>query len=200
MSLADLAGGSVLLLLVILAVANIILGMGMPTTAVYILLAVLGGPALVQMGIEPLAAHLFIFYYGMMSMIPPPICFAAYAGAAIAGSNYMQTGYAAMRLGIVAYIMPFLFVFSPALLLKGSPEVVLQAMITAIVAAVLLGVAMSGYLFRPLVRAKRVVIALASLALFVPAHGQFGSFGLVSDVVGGVVAVGMVTWEWRNSR
>ncbi|MDP2659833.1 MAG: TRAP transporter fused permease subunit [Dehalococcoidia bacterium] len=198
MSLVEMAGGSVLLLLFIVAVANIILGMGMPTTAVYILLAVLGAPAIIQMGIDPLAAHLFIFYYGMMSMITPPICFAAYAGAAIAGANYMRTGYTAMRLGIVAYVMPFLFVFSPALLLKGSPEEVLQAMFTAIAGAILLGVAVSGYMFRPLVLAKRLVIALAALGLFIPASGQFGAFGLYTDIFGGAIAVVMVAWEWRG--
>jgi TRAP transporter 4TM/12TM fusion protein len=198
MSLVDLAGGNVIFLLVIVAVANIVLGMGMPTTAVYILLAVLSAPALIQLGIEPLAAHLFILYYGMMSMITPPICFAAYAGAAIADSNYMRTGFAAMRLGIVAYLVPFLFVFSPALLLMGSPAEVVQAMITAMVAAILLGVALVGYLFRGLDTTKRVLFAVAALALFIPAHGQFGSFGLISDALGGSLAAILFFWEWRS--
>lgn len=197
-SLAGLAGGSVVLMLIILAVANIILGMGMPTTAVYILLAVLGAPALIQMGIDPLAAHMFILYYGMMSMITPPICFAAYAAAAIGNCSYLRTGYASMRLGIVAYVVPFLFVFSPALLLMGPLGEVFQAAVTAVVGVILLGVAMTGYLFRPLGLAKRGVLAAASLALFIPASGQFGTFGLITDVVGGALAVGMLAWEWRG--
>jgi TRAP transporter 4TM/12TM fusion protein len=197
-SLAGLAGGSVVLMLIILAVANIILGMGMPTTAVYILLAVLGAPALIQMGIDPLAAHMFIFYYGMMSMITPPICFAAYAAAAIGNCSYLRTGYASMRLGIVAYVVPFLFVFSPALLLMGPLGEVFQAAVTAVVGVILLAVALTGYLFRPLGLAKRGVFAAASLALFIPASGQFGTFGLITDVVGGALAVGMLAWEWKG--
>lgn len=200
MSLTNLAGGSVFLLLVILAVVNIILGMGMPTTSVYILLAVLGAPALIQMGIQPLAAHMFIFYYGMMSMITPPICFAAYAGAALAGANYLRTGYSAMRLGVVAYLMPFLIVFAPALMLQGPLVEVAQAAITAIIGAVLLAAAMSGFFMRRLNMVKRAVFATASLGLFIPASGQFGAFGLYTDIAGGVLAVGMVAWEWRGSR
>ncbi len=200
MSLANLAGGSVIFLLIMLAVVNIILGMGMPTTSVYILLAVLGAPALIQMGIEPLPAHMFIFYYGMMSMITPPICFAAYAGAALAGANYLRTGYSAMRLGIVAYLMPFLIVFAPALLLRGPLGEVVQAAVTATVGAVLLAAAMSGYFMRRLNVAKRAIFAAASLALFIPASGQFGAFGLYTDIFGAIVAVGMIAWEWRGSR
>jgi TRAP-type uncharacterized transport system fused permease subunit len=89
----------------------------MPTTAVYVVVALTLAPAIVKLGIVPLAAHLFVFYWAMLSMITPPICIAAFAGAAIARTSPMRTGYACMRLGVIAYIIPFVFVFDPLLLL-----------------------------------------------------------------------------------
>ncbi len=115
MLLMSAAGGNVLLLLVLTAVVSILLGMSLPTTVVYITLAVLVGPALAQLGIVPLAAHLFLFYFGMLSLITPPDCLATYAAAAIAKSDFWKTGWTGMRLGIVAYVVPFVFVFHPAL-------------------------------------------------------------------------------------
>src|SRR5437016_13210108 len=108
-----MAGGNILLLLVLTAIVSIILGMSLPTTVVYVTLAVLVGPARVELGIVPLAAHLFLFYFGMLSLITPPDCLATYAEAAIARSDFWKTGWAGMRLGIVAYIMPFVFGFHP---------------------------------------------------------------------------------------
>lgn len=198
MSLAQLAGGNVWLLLFIIAGAGIILGMGMPTTGVYILLAVLLAPALVELGVDLLAAHLFVLYCGMLSMITPPICLAAYAGAAIAGSDAMRTGYAATRLGIVAYLVPFLFVFSPALLLKGSPGEIVVPMITAIAGCFFLGSALSGYLFQELNLAKRGLIALAGVSLLIPIQSQFLMVGLLTDVLGGSLALVLLLWEWRR--
>ncbi|MFH1123150.1 MAG: TRAP transporter fused permease subunit, partial [Pseudomonadota bacterium] len=121
LQLVKTVGQNLFLLLLLSAVVCIILGMGMPTVAVYILLAVLVAPALTELGIAPLAAHLFIFYFGMMCMITPPVCMAAYAAAAIAETDPMQTGFTAMRLAVVALTVPFLFVLEPSLLLMGSP-------------------------------------------------------------------------------
>ncbi|MGH7339471.1 MAG: TRAP transporter permease, partial [Candidatus Rokuibacteriota bacterium] len=104
MILTTAAGGSALLLLVLTALVCIILGMGMPTAVVYIMLAVLVGPTLVQLGVEPLGAHLFLFYFGMLSMITPPVCLATFAAASLAGSEFWKTGWAGMRLGVVAYV------------------------------------------------------------------------------------------------
>ena len=118
--LVDLGGTSLIALLVLAAVVSIILGMGLPTIGVYIMLAILVAPALVKVGVPPLAAHLFILYFGMMSLITPPVAPAAYVAAAIAGSPSMATGWTAMRFGWSSYIVPFLFVYSPAILMKGS--------------------------------------------------------------------------------
>ncbi|MGA0926460.1 MAG: TRAP transporter permease, partial [Burkholderiaceae bacterium] len=121
LALVSIGGGNLLLLLVLSAAVCVILGMGLPTVGVYVLLATLVSPALVKVGVEPKAAHLFVMYFGMMSMITPPVAIASYAAAGIAGSNPMATGFSSVRLGWSAYIVPVLFVFSPTLLLIGEP-------------------------------------------------------------------------------
>jgi TRAP transporter 4TM/12TM fusion protein len=182
--LVNLAGGNVVYLLVLTAVVSIILGMGMPTTAVYVLLAVLVGPALVKLGIDALAAHLFIFYFGMASMTTPPIALAAFAAASIAQSDPMRTAVHSMRFGVVKYIVPFLFVFSPALLLKGNPGDIALATVTALAGAILLGMALTGFFIRDLTPIKRMLLVVASLALLIPAAGKGVIFTWITDVVG----------------
>jgi len=199
--LVTLAGGNILALLLLTAVVSMILGMGMPTTAVYLLLAVLVAPALVQLGVEPLAAHLFIFYFGMVSMITPPICLAAYTAAAIGQADSMRTGLEATRLGIVAYIVPFLFVFSPTLLLKGSAVDVSLAAVTAVAGTVLLGAALTGYLFREIARLKRVLLGLAALGLLFPHVGPGILFSWVTNAAGVALAAAILASEvWGSSR
>ncbi len=120
-----LSGGIPFLALVLIAVVSLVLGMGLPTTSAYILGAALGVPALAKIGIMPLAAHLFVFYYAIISNITPPVALAAYAAASIAGSPPNRTGFAACRLGILAFIVPFAFCYDPGLLLEhhcGQPH------------------------------------------------------------------------------
>ncbi|MFQ5849786.1 MAG: TRAP transporter permease [Candidatus Binatia bacterium] len=200
LNLIHLSGGSVILLLLLAAGISIVLGMGMPTVAVYILLAVLVAPALTELGISPLAAHLFIFYFGLMSMITPPVCLAAYAGASIAGSEPVRTGFEGMRLGAVAYIVPFVFVFSPALLLVGSPGEVGLAIVTAILGAILLGISFSGFLFRELTWMKRGLLILAAFGLLLPSGQGIFPFTWVSDVMGAAFALFLLMWEWQRGR
>ena len=194
-ALVNLAGGNTLALLLLTAIVSMILGMGMPTTAIYVLLAVLVAPALVQLGIDPLGAHLFIFYFGMVSMITPPVCLAAYTAAAIVQADYMKTGLEATRLGIVAYIVPFLFVFSPALLLKGSAVDVCLVAVTAVAGTVLLGVALTGYLFREIGTLKRVLLGLAALGLLFPHVGPGILFSWVTNVAGIAIAGAVLASE-----
>ncbi|WP_045997603.1 TRAP transporter permease [Loktanella sp. S4079] len=130
--LVDSVGSSLFLLLLISAVVCIILGMGMPTSGVYVLLASLVAPSLVEAGVTPIAAHLFILYFGMMSMITPPVALAAFAAAAISGAGSFATGAAAMRIGWAAFILPFAFVATPALLFEGTAqEIFLSTALTA---------------------------------------------------------------------
>ncbi len=118
--LVDAIGSNLVLILAVSAIICIFLGMGMPTTGVYVLLAALVAPSLVEAGVSPIAAHLFILYFGMMSMITPPVALAAFAAAAITKSNPLTTGLAAMRVGWAAYIIPFIFVGTPALIMEGT--------------------------------------------------------------------------------
>ncbi|HSF05248.1 MAG TPA: TRAP transporter fused permease subunit [Methylomirabilota bacterium] len=166
--LVGMAGGSTFLLLVLTAVVSILLGMSLPTTVVYVTLAVLVGPALAQLGIVPLAAHLFLFYFGMLSLITPPDCLATYAAAAIAKADFWRTGWTGMRLGIVAYIVPFIFVYHPALILEGSMLEIVATVLTASVGVALLGIACAGYLFRPLGWSRRLWGIAAGMLLILP--------------------------------
>ncbi|WP_353476288.1 TRAP transporter large permease subunit (plasmid) [Salipiger sp. H15] len=134
--------------------------MGMPTSGVYVLLAALVAPSLVEAGVTPIAAHLFILYFGMMSMITPPVALAAFAASAISGAGAVATGVAAMRVGWAAFILPFAFVATPALLLEGSlQETVLAAVLTTVgVGAVTIGI--TGYWARHLNIVLRIVFVI----------------------------------------
>jgi TRAP transporter 4TM/12TM fusion protein len=168
LTLVALAGGSLLVLLAMTGVVNIILGMGMPTVGVYILLATLVAPALVQAGIDPMAAHMFILYYGMLSMITPPVCVGAFAAATISGADPMQTGYSAMRFGWSAFIIPFLFVFSPTLLAKGDLLHIGIDLASALAGVWLVSAALTGYSIRVLPILNRAIFAMAGIALMLP--------------------------------
>ncbi|NBB84285.1 MAG: TRAP transporter fused permease subunit, partial [Alphaproteobacteria bacterium] len=131
-------------LLAVTAVAAVVLGMGMPTAAVYVVLSVLLAPALVRAGVAPMAAHLFIFYFGLLSMITPPVAIASYAAGSLAGSDLWRTGLAGMRLAVAAYLLPFAFVLQPALVLQGGALDAAVAIAGALVAGWLLAQALSG--------------------------------------------------------
>ena len=187
--LVSMAGGNIVLLLILTAIVSIILGMSLPTTVVYVTLAVLVGPALAQLGIVPLAAHLFLFYFGMLSLITPPDCLATYAAAAIAKSDFWKTGWTGMRLGIVAYIVPFVFVFHPPLIFMGSFAQITVAVVTASIGVILLGVGCAGYLFRPLSWFRRTWAWVAGLLLFMPPLSvlPFAKSMALSEAVGEVL-------------
>jgi TRAP-type uncharacterized transport system fused permease subunit len=166
--------------------------MSLPTAVVYITLAVLVGPALTQLGVDPLAAHLFLFYFGMLSLITPPDCLATYTAAAIAGSDFWKTGWTGMRLGIAAYVVPFVFALHPALILKGALGEIIFAIVAAAIGTFLLAVGCAGYLFRPLDWLKRAFFCLAGLMLMLPTwHGAW----LIFDAVGLVLGVSLIVWE-----
>jgi TRAP transporter 4TM/12TM fusion protein len=167
-ALVDLGQGSLFVLLLISAVVCLILGMGMPTVGVYLLLAVLIAPSLVETGVEPIAAHLFIFYLGMMSMVTPPIGIGAFFAASIAKAGPMATALEAMRFGWTAYIVPFLFVFSPALLLIGEPAEIALAVSTAVIGVYAVSAGVVGWLRGPIGGFMRLGAGLAGVALLLP--------------------------------
>jgi TRAP transporter 4TM/12TM fusion protein len=199
-SIVQLSGGNVYSLLFIIAVVGMILGMGMPTAPVYIILAVLLGPALIQLGISVMAAHLFIQYMGMLSLFTPPVAFAAFAAAAIGGTSGMRTGYSAMRLGVIVYIVPFVFVFSPALLMMDAPEKIVAAMITSSFGCFMVGTALTGYLFRELSVTKRILMAVASLCLFIPLQKPVSAVGILGNIAGAVLGLALLFFEWRGKQ
>jgi TRAP transporter 4TM/12TM fusion protein len=164
------AGGSVPLMLIAGAITSFILGMGMTVSACYIFLSILLAPALVEAGLNPLASHLFILYWGMMSYITPPVSLAAITAANLAGANAWATGLHAMRLGSVLFILPFMFVVNPALIMQGETWPIIQATITATVAMWVLASALEAYLYRvgPINWPVRAVLLLAGGMLAFP--------------------------------
>jgi TRAP transporter 4TM/12TM fusion protein len=197
MLLVAVAGGHALPLLLVTALGCLFLGLPLPTTVVYITLAVLVGPALVQIGIHPLAAHLFLFYFGMVSLITPPDCLPTYTAAAMARADFWKTGWTGMRLAISAYLVPFAFAFHPALILVGAWPEILTAVVTATVGTMLLAVGSVGYLFRPLGWGRRAWAIVAGVVLFLPAMA--GVPGYVFDTVGLGLAGLLFGWE-RSAR
>lgn len=180
--LVQVGGGSAIALLGLSAIVCVILGMGLPTLGVYVLLAALVAPALVQVGIEPIAAHLYVLYFGMMSMITPPIALAAFAAASIAMAPAMATGWAAMRFGWSAYVIPVLFAFSPSLILIGETTEIIFAVTTAGIGVWLVSSALAGYFTGPLTPSRRFLFALAGLLTLIPSGAFPGA--VVTDILG----------------
>nr|WP_228632793.1 TRAP transporter permease [Halomonas sp.] len=172
------AGGSIPLMLAAGAITSFVLGMGMTVSACYIFLSILLAPALVSAGLNPMGSHLFILYWGMLSYITPPVALAAITAAGVAGANNTKTSLHAVRLGGILFVLPFLFVLNPALILQGEPLRVVISSITALVAIWLVAAAMEGYLYRVGVigRFARVFFLLSAGLLIYP--------GWVTDLIG----------------
>jgi TRAP-type uncharacterized transport system fused permease subunit len=157
-ALIEMAAGNLFLLLLMAAVVSIVLGMGMPTLGVYLLLATLSAPSLIEVGVPPMAAHMLALYFGMLSMITPPV----------ANTEPMKTGFAAVRFGWSAYVIPFLFVVSPALLMNAGPLEILIAAAAAVAGIWAVSVGLAGQLFAILGVPLRALFIAAGLALLVP--------------------------------
>ena len=199
-TLLPLAENSRILALVLLMISTIILGMGLPSSVCYLLMATLVGPVLTELGLVPLAAHLFIFYFGMMAMVTPPVALAAYTAAAIAGTGIMQTGIAAFRFALVGFALPYAFVLKPELLLL-SPDggtagffVVVLSILAAIFGIVALAASVSGHWFALLNFGQRTGLLVAA-AVFFLTHSSWGQ--LVAFIF--VAAIGFFNWRSRNS-
>ena len=184
--------GNLFFALVLTAMGSIVLGMGLPTTAAYVVLAALGAPALVDLGVPMLAAHLFIFYFGCISNVTPPVSLAAYAASGIAGSPPLQTAWTAMILASAGFLVPFMFVYAPPLLLDGSIlEIVLVAG-TGVAGVTALAAAAMGFLRRDLRLWERILLFSGSLALMAP--------GSISDGYGLLVLLVMFFRPGSDTR
>jgi TRAP transporter 4TM/12TM fusion protein len=163
-----LAGGNLWIALFLTMVASMILGMGLTTTAVYITLAALVIPALIKMGVVPIAAHLFAFYFGLVSAITPPVALASFAAAGIAGSNPMQTGWHSLRLGIAKYFLPFVFVFTPGLLFVGNWHQITLAIVGGFAGIYALTITTEGWIISKIGWPLRIFMALCAFLFFTP--------------------------------
>jgi TRAP-type uncharacterized transport system fused permease subunit len=161
--------------------------MGMTVSACYVFLAIILAPALVQAGLNPMASHLYILYWGMLSYITPPVAIAAITAASVGKADAMKTGLTAMRLGIILFILPVFFVLEPALIGHGEPVQVLQAVLTAGFSVLLISCGLSGWLYfsGPINMAERTVIIIAALLSLYPEH--------MTDIAGVVVALAVFT-------
>ncbi len=170
--LLPLAETNLILALFLLMISTIILGMGLPSSVCYLLMAILVGPVLLDLGVVPLAAHFFIFYFGMMSMVTPPVALAAYTAAAIADANIMQTAFAAFRFALVGFALPYAFVLRPELLLLsadgGNPVIwaILINLLLTLAGTVILAASIAGYAFKEVSLWERCVMFIAAAILF----------------------------------
>jgi TRAP transporter 4TM/12TM fusion protein len=196
--LVQLGSESLVLLLVLAALVSIILGMGLPTIGVYVMLAVLVAPALVKVGVPPLAAHLFILYFGMMSLITPPVAPAAYVAAAIAQAPSMATGFTAMRFGWSSYIVPFLFVYSPGILMQGSIVDIVAVTVTSLFGIWLICAAMTGYFTKVMRWEMRVAFAAAGIMMLSP-H-QASELMLWINIAGALAGIALIAYELKARR
>jgi TRAP-type uncharacterized transport system fused permease subunit len=198
--LLQFAGGNVFLLLVFGAITSFVLGMGMTVSACYIFLAIVMGPALIGAGMDPVASHLFILYWGMLSYITPPVALAAVAASSIAGSNALKTGILSMRMGLTNFILPFLFVLSPTLILRGDVASILHDVTTAVIAVWLMASAFEGWLYYVgrIGMVPRGLLLVAALCFLDPGPilnsllkvlglGTTESAGMITDVLGAAV-------------
>jgi len=177
--LTEAAGGSLPILLFLTAIVCIVLGMGMPSAVIYIVLSVIAAPALIEAGVGKMSAHMFLFYFGMLSMITPPVCLATIAAASVAGTDFWKTGWAGVRLGFVAYIVPFLFVYYPELVFEGSAGAIIAVMIKSTLGVIIMCYCVTGFLYDRLGAMERGILGIAGLVVLVaPYDTMIGLLGI----------------------
>lgn len=181
---------SLILALVLTMAAGIVLGMGMPTTPAYIIMVSLLVPALIKLGVIQPAAHMFAFYFAILSAITPPVALAVFAAAGLAKADLWESGWAAMKVGAAGFIVPFMFVYEPALLLIGDPWVSARAFVTAFLGCICLAAGLHGYLLAPATLWQRGLLVLAALGLIDPTP--------ITDLIGLVFLAIVVAVQWPH--
>jgi TRAP-type uncharacterized transport system fused permease subunit len=190
--LVEVSHGFLPVLLVLTMIASLILGMGMPTTACYIILAVLVAPAMVKLGLLPIAAHMFVFYFGIISAVTPPVALAAYAGAGLANAPLGKTGYAASKFALSGFILPYMFAYGPELLMVGPWTDIVLALASSTLGVFALSASIQGILLRPANLLERIVLFASALLLIKP--------GLISDIVGLSGFLLVLVWQVVQGR
>jgi TRAP transporter 4TM/12TM fusion protein len=196
LQLIALSGENLFVLLLLTAVISIILGMGMPTVSVYVLTATLLAPSLVKLGVTPMAAHMYVMYFGMLSMITPPVAIAAYAAANIAGTSGWTTGWTAVVVGWSTFFIPFLFVLEPALLMDGPAWLIVWHFARNLLGIFVGTSAIVGYVFTPLSPAMRVAFGAAAVVVLVPPNAFPGADAL--DWIGLAACVGLIGFAYLH--
>ena len=191
-TIVNLSGGSLFVALFLIFAVVSVLGTGIPTTPSYILAVTVGGAALQKLGVDILAAHLFVFYYAVLADVTPPVAVTAFAGAQMAGADPMRTGWQASRIAISGFLAPFLFIYQPALLMNGPVPEIVVLFASAVVGISALSAAAAGYMFRPLGWPQRLFLIAVSLAAISSHPG-------VSVATSGVLILYAV-WDWRAAR
>lgn len=191
--LLELSGGMLLPTMFFTMITAIILGMGVPTTANYVITSTIAAPALVQMGVPVLAAHMFVFYFGIIADVTPPVALAAYAGAGISGGNALKTGVNASKLAIAAFIIPYIFVLSPVILMvEGTPLDLISVTVTALIGMVSLSSALIGFLADKCNLLERLLLVAGGLLMIQP--------GIVTDVIGIVIFVAILLLQMKRRQ
>jgi len=184
-AISSFSGGFLLPALILVMITSLILGMGLPCTPAYIIAATIGAPAMYALGIDPLPAHLFVFYFAILAEITPPVCIASYCGAAIAGSNPIATGWEATLLGIMGYVIPFVFVYNQALLLQGPALAIIATGLLMLVVAILTSSSITGFLFKRLPLVPRILMGACIVALVLLSANE----SLLASTVPALVAI-----------
>ena len=191
--LIDLAGGMLLPAMFFTMITAIVLGMGVPTTANYVITSTIAAPALEQMGVPVLAAHMFVFYFGIIADVTPPVALAAYAGAGISGGNALKTGVHASKLAIAAFIIPYVFVLSPVLLMvDATPLALVSVTLTALLGMIAISSALCGFLADHCRPYERILLIIAGLLMIKP--------GGITDLVGLVLFVVILVMQYRRAK
>ena len=178
--------------LVFTAITCVILGMGLPTTAAYVIAASILAPSLIKLGLSALTAHLFVFYFACLSAITPPVALAAYAGAGIAKTSPMTTAVEACKLGFAGFMVPFAFCYNPAMMMQGNIIEILSVSISAIIGTAVLSAGFQGFLLWKLHPLERCIFLVGGLLMFIP--------GTVTDLIGLAITVVMILLNMKKWR
>ncbi len=186
------SGGVLLIALFLVMIVSLILGIGLPTTAAYVLTAALAAPALERMGVDQLAAHLFVFYFAIIACVTPPVSICAYAGAGVADADPVETGFIAAKLAIAGFIVPFMYVYNPALVTRGTLADIFFSSVTALIGVVVLAGGLQGWLLRKTENMEKWLVVAAGIAMVVP-HPWV-------TVLGFVLTIGIIGRQWMSLR
>ncbi|WP_372844118.1 TRAP transporter permease [Psychrobacter sp.] len=205
-SIVTLGAGSLLLTLILTMLASMVLGMGLPSIPAYIITATMAAPALAGFNIPILSAHMFVFYFGVFANITPPVCLAAFAGAGISGGDPMKTGYLSLKLALAGFIVPFMFIYNPAMLMIDPTDLavtakefplppvidIMIAVVTSVIGVIGLSAALEGYFKSDMNTVTRLILAVGALLLIYP--------GLITGAIGGIIVLGIAAFNIKRSN